>query len=129
MKYNDHNLTMEKRERVILVSILLPGEPQWEKLKSLDELTQLAKTAGCDVVERILQRLPAPNPRYFIGKGKAEQLAQYARTYDIDAFIFDNELTPAQVRNLENLTQRKVIDRTELILDIFAQHARTTTAR
>ena len=129
MKYNDHNLTMEKRERVILVSILLPGQPQWEKLRSLDELTQLAKTAGCDVVERILQRLPAPNPRYFIGKGKAEQLAQYARTYDIDAFIFDDELTPAQVRNLENLTHRKVIDRTELILDIFAQHARTTTAK
>lgn len=116
-------------ERLFFVGILEKHEEKWEKIDSLDELCSLGKTAGGEVVEKILQRRDRIDPKYFIGKGKAQQLGEIARDLNIDTFCFDCELTPTQVRNLEDTTGRKVIDRTELILDIFAQHARTKAAK
>lgn len=116
-------------ERLFFVGILEKDEEKWEKIDSLDELCSLGKTAGGEVVEKILQRRDRIDPKYFIGKGKAQQLGEIATDLNIDTFCFDCELTPTQVRNLEDTTGRKVIDRTELILDIFAQHARTKAAK
>jgi len=90
---------------------------------SLDELALLTDTAGADPVERVLQRRDAPDPATYIGKGKAEELRELAESLDVDVVIFDDELTPAQQRNLEKLLARDVVDRVALILDIFAQHA------
>jgi GTP-binding protein HflX len=91
--------------------------------ESLDELALLADTAGADVVHRELQRRAAPEPATYIGKGKAEELRELAVMLDVDVVIFDDELTPAQQRNLEKLFSVDVVDRVALILDIFAQHA------
>ncbi len=91
--------------------------------ESLDELALLADTAGADVADRELQRRPAPDPARYIGKGKAEELRGVADALDVDVVIFDDELTPAQQRNLEKLFAVDVVDRVALILDIFAQHA------
>ncbi len=91
--------------------------------ESLDELALLADTAGADVVHRELQRRPTPDPATYIGKGKAEELREASVALDIDVVIFDDELTPAQQRNLEKIFAVDVVDRVALILDIFAQHA------
>jgi GTP-binding protein HflX len=90
---------------------------------SLDELARLADTAGAEPVAIELQRREAPDPALYVGKGKAEELRQLAEALDVDVVIFDDELTPAQQRNLEKLFARDVVDRVALILDIFAQHA------
>ncbi len=93
--------------------------------ESLDELSELATTAGGEVVGEGLQKLAAPCAATFIGKGKADEFSKHCKSADVDTVIFDDELTPAQSRNLENLFQCKILDRTSLILDIFAQRART----
>jgi GTP-binding protein HflX len=93
--------------------------------ESLAELEGLASAAGAQVVERVLQERPAPDPAYFIGRGKAEELATLAADRDLDVLLFDEELTPAQLRNLEHKAGCKILDRTQLILDIFAGRART----
>ncbi|MCK4353590.1 GTPase HflX [candidate division WOR-3 bacterium] len=111
------------------MSALTRYDERWEKLDSLEELASLGKTAGGIIVEKFLQRMDRINPGLFIGKGKAQELARIAGELDIDTFVFDEELTGSQLRNLESITNRKVIDRTELILDIFAQHARTWAAK
>ncbi len=116
-------------ERLFLVGILTKYDERWEKVDSLEELASLGKTAGAEVVERILQHRDIINPRFFIGKGKAQELARIAEELKIDTFVLDEELTGIQIRNLEEITGRKVIDRTELILDIFARHARTRTSK
>ena len=116
-------------EKLFLVGILTKYDERWEKLDSLNELAALVKTAEGEVVERILQRRDRIEPRFFIGKGKAQELAQISQELDIDTFVFDEELSGTQIRNLEDITGRKVIDRTELILDIFAKHARTLAAK
>ena len=92
---------------------------------SMEELSELATTAGAEVVGEGVQKLAAPCAATFIGKGKAEEFSKLCRAADVDTVIFDDELTPAQSRNLENLFQCKILDRTSLILDIFAQRART----
>jgi len=92
---------------------------------SLSELSQLAETAGAEVVGNGTQRLEAPQPATFIGRGKADEFASLCRRQDVDTVIFDDELSPAQSRNLEAVFECKVLDRTALILDIFAQRART----
>ena len=91
----------------------------------MEELSELATSAGGEVVGDGLQKLAAPCAATFIGRGKADEFAQHCRRADVDTVIFDDELTPAQSRNLENLFQCKILDRTSLILDIFAQRART----
>lgn len=95
----------------------------------LEELARLADTAGADVVGQVVQRLDAPHPKYYIGAGKARQLKRRSKELDADLILFDEELAPAQGRNLENLLDVRVMDRAELILDIFATRARSREAK
>jgi len=114
-----------RTERVFLVGIELKSRKDWEASDSLEELAELATTAGGEVVGEGVQKLEAPNPATFIGKGKADEFAAQCKRLDVDTIIFDDELSPAQSRNLEKIFNGKVLDRTSLILDIFAQRART----
>jgi GTP-binding protein HflX len=116
------------RERAFLVSVALPERP-WVAKDPLEELRGLAQTAGAQVVGGLVQRRQRIVPASYIGKGKLAQLQEQVRAADADAVIFDNDLSPAQVRNLEKATEVKVIDRSELILDIFATRARSMEAR
>lgn len=120
----------QKRERAVLVGVERPGA-SWPLALSLAELERLVDTAGADVVATTSQRLDAPNPRTFVGSGKAEEIAELARAYSADLVVFDDELTPSQQSNLEKIVDRsvKVIDRTALILDIFALHATSKEGR
>jgi len=115
----------KKSERAFLVGVELRSQTSWDVSDSLDELSELATTAGVEVVGQGVQRLEAPNPGTFIGAGKAEEFAKAARDAGADTVLFDDELSGAQARNLERIFGAKVIDRTGLILDIFAQRART----
>jgi GTPase len=111
------------RQRALLVGTGAGAHSAEDAEASLDELALLADTAGAESVERVLQRRDTPDPATYIGKGKAEELRELAEARDVDVVIFDDELTPAQQRNLEKLFARDVVDRVALILDIFAQHA------
>lgn len=120
----------ERRERAVIVGVERPGLA-WPLESSLAELERLADTAGADVVASTTQRLDAPNPRTFVGSGKAAEIAELARASEADLVIFDDELTPSQQANLEKIMDKsvKVIDRTALILDIFALHATSKEGR
>jgi len=107
------------------VGLELKSRPSWDLEDSLEELGDLARTAGADVIGTGTQRLQTPNASTFIGRGKAEAFAQTCREQGVDTVIFDDELSPAQARNLEKMFECKILDRTSLILDIFAQRART----
>jgi len=109
----------------MLVGVELKSHNGANPRESLDELGELAVTAGGTVIGDGVQKLEAPNPATYIGKGKADEFAKYCREQDIDTVIFDDELTPAQSRNLERIFNCKILDRTALILDIFARRART----
>ena len=113
------------RERIILVGVIFPGITPEAVDEALDELAQLVDSAGADVVGRVVQRRDSPEPATFIGRGKAEEIAALSRTLDADTVVFDEELSPAQQRNLEKVFGRTAIDRTAVILDIFAQNARS----
>ena len=123
--YNTETLT----EKAVLVGLVFPGQKEEEVEEYLDELAFLAETAGAVPVRRFTQKLDAPNPATFVGKGKMEEIAAYVFENDLDMVVFDDELTPTQLRNIESLLKRKVLDRTNLILDIFAGRARTAHAR
>jgi len=114
-----------RTERVFLVGVELKSRQARELEESLDELAELAATAGGVVIGEGVQKLQAPCASTYIGKGKAEEFSNHCREADVDTVIFDDELSPAQSRNLEKLFNCKVLDRTSLILDIFAQRART----
>ena len=113
------------RERIILVGVVFPGLTNEMVDEELDELALLVDSAGADVVGRVVQRRDAPDPATFVGRGKAEEIAELSRSLDVDTVVFDDELSPAQHRNLEKLFGRTAIDRTAVILDIFAQNARS----
>jgi GTP-binding protein HflX len=113
------------RERILLVGVVFPGLTNEMVEDELDELALLVDSAGADVVARVVQRRDAPDPATFVGRGKAEEIAELSRSLDVDTVVFDDELTPAQHRNLEKLFGRTAIDRTAVILDIFAQNARS----
>ena len=113
------------RERALLIGVLPPGRPAWMVQDSLDELAQLADTAGAEVLERVVFRQPAPHPATFIGRGQAERLVAQLQERGANVVMFDDDLTPVQGRNLEQALGLKVLDRTQLILDIFARHARS----
>ena len=117
------------REAALLVGLVLPETPMWEAEDSLDELARLADTATLDVVDRVLQAQPRVGATYYIGKGKAHELKERSEEFGADIVIFDNDLSPAQMRNLEKLTGKRVLDRSAIVLDIFARHARTRTAK
>lgn len=112
-----------RRQRALLVGVLLPGEDPDEAYRSLDELALLTDTAGSDPVAAELVKRRAPDPAYYIGRGKTAELASLVAAMDVDVVIFDNDLTPAQQRNLQQRFEVDVVDREALILDIFAQHA------
>ncbi|MEE0518954.1 MAG: GTPase HflX, partial [Slackia sp.] len=118
-------------ERAVLVGIDYKDASESLLESSLAELARLTDTAGAVVVATVSQRLDAPNPRTFVGSGKAEEIADLCRSFAADVVIFDEELTPSQQSNLEKAMPRdvKVIDRTALILDIFALHAATKEGR
>lgn len=113
----------------MLVGLNLPGHTRQANESSLEELAQLADTAGADVVEKILHARPKIDPAYFIGQGKADFIAALVTQQDLDVVIFDDDLSPGQAANLEKLFDAKVLDRSGLILDIFARRARTKEAR
>jgi GTP-binding protein HflX len=115
-------------ERAFLVSVALPERP-WTSSDPLEELRGLATTAGAIVVGGLCQKRIKINPGSYIGKGKLIELQEQSRAADADVIIFDNDLSPGQIRNLEKATQTKVLDRSELILDIFATRARTSEAK
>jgi GTP-binding protein HflX len=113
------------RERILLVGVVFPGRTNEMVDDELDELALLVDSAGADVVGRVVQRRDAPDPATFVGRGKAEEIAELSRSLDVDTVVFDDDLSPAQHRNLEKLFGRTAIDRTAVILDIFAQNARS----
>src|SRR3974390_651951 len=113
------------RERIILVGVVFPGRTGESVDEELDELAQLVDSAGADVVGRVVPRRDAPDPATFVGRGKADEIAALSRSLDADTVVFDDELSPAQHRNLERLFGRTAIDRTAAILAIFAQNARS----
>ena len=113
------------RERIIVVGVTMPPDTVEETERHLDELALLIDTAGADVVGSVVQSRNAPDPATFVGKGKAAELAELSLEVDADTVVFDDELSPAQSRNLEKLLGRTAIDRTAVILDIFAQNARS----
>lgn len=123
--------TARVRERAILVGADFGRNPDWTLDESMGELERLAETDGADVVLTLTQRLDAPVPRTFIGKGKVEELVSHVRNLDANVVIFDDELTPSQQSNLERIVGDpvKIIDRTALILDIFGVHATTREGR
>jgi GTPase len=114
-----------RTERVFLVGIELKSRKDWETSDSLEELAELATTAGGVVVGDGVQKVVSLNAATFIGKGKADEFSAQCKQLDVDTVIFDDELSPAQSRNLEKIFNCKILDRTALILDIFAQRART----
>jgi GTP-binding protein HflX len=116
------------RERAVLVSVLLPGNER-DRREPLSELYGLATTAGAIVVGTLVQKRQRPDAGTYLGRGKVEELHDLVDQCKADVVIFDNELTPAQIRNLELATDTKVLDRTEVILDIFASRAQTHEAR
>ena len=118
-----------KPERCILAAVILPSLSKWQVQEHLEELKELALTSGAEVISSFTQERPRPDSAYFMGKGKIEEIADFIAEQDISLVVFDDELTPAQTRNLERLFEIKVIDRAALILDIFARHARTREAR
>lgn len=118
---NNMHDTEEKKERVILVGVMTKQDEDTEE--SLNELKELGKTAGIVTVGMVIQRLENQNPATYIGKGKIEEVRLLAQEHEADCVVCDDELSPAQLANLQDALQLKVIDRTILILDIFAQHA------
>ena len=113
------------RERIVLVGVTLAGHTDDETEEGLDELSLLIDTAGADEAARLTQRRDSPDPAYYIGKGKVEELREVCLAIDADTVVFDNELSPGQQYNLEKMLGRTALDRTAVILDIFAQNAHT----
>ena len=119
----------KQQERALLIGLEQDGVSKWDLRDSMEELRELASSAGAEVVDTVTQKLPKPTAPFYIGKGKAEALRDSVQNQQVTSVIFNDELSPAQGRNLENLLSRKVLDRTQLILDIFAQRARSREGR
>lgn len=122
---SQRSTSQSRKERAALVGLFNDLSRHFDPDHSLDELAGLAAAAGATVVLRMMQERPRPDPATFLGSGKVHSLAAACAELDADVVIFDNELSPAQLRNLEKALERKVVDRTQLILDIFARRART----
>lgn len=116
-------------EKVVLVGLITREQSEEKLAEYMDELEFLAYTAGAMVGERFTQRMDRPDSKFFVGSGKLDEIAAFVEEYDIDTVIFDDELTPSQLKNIEKVVNKKIIDRTQLILDIFAQRAQTSYAR
>jgi GTP-binding protein HflX len=121
--------TGKSLEKAILVGVIYPGQDEREVDDFLEELSFLTETAGAKPLKRFIQKLDVPNPRTFVGSGKIEEIAIYVEENNIDLAIFDDELSASQIRNIEKALNCRILDRTNLILDIFAYRARTSHAR
>ncbi|MEJ6582588.1 MAG: GTPase HflX [Crocinitomicaceae bacterium] len=124
-----HILVDATEERCVLVSVIFGDVKEVQAIEYLDELEFLALTAGAITEKKFFQKLPMPDNRTYVGKGKLEEINQYVKANDIELVIFDDELSPSQLRNIEKELELKVLDRNNLILDIFASRARTSTAK
>lgn len=122
------NLTKEL-ERVVLVGLITNRNDEIHNDEYLDELAFLAETAGGVAIKRFVQRIDKPDPRTFVGSGKLLEISEFVKENNIDVVVFDDELSPSQIRNIENELACKILDRSNLILDIFASRARTAYAR
>jgi GTP-binding protein HflX len=121
--------TTEKRERAVLVGLIHGKQDEKQSREYIDELEFLTETAGAEVWEKFFQRLETPNPATFVGTGKLQEIGDFIKVHEIDSVIFDDELSPSQMRNIERELKCKVLDRTNLILDIFAKRAQTAHAK
>ena len=119
----------ERRETAVLVGIITQEQDEAKVNEYLDELAFLADTAGAIPVKRFTQKIDKPNGATFLGTGKIKEVAEFVEQNEVNLVIFDDELTPTQLRNLENMFKARVLDRTNLILDIFAQRAQTAHAK
>ena len=118
-----------ERERAVLVAVVRDSQELRQSEEYLDELEFLAETADITTVRRFSQRLPQPSSRIYVGPGKLEEIAAYCEEHAVDVAIFDDELTPAQTRNIERAMPCRILDRTRLILDIFLARAQTAYAK
>ena len=125
----DKQNKIAENEVAVLVSVLQPDGTEELANEYLDELAFLAETAGAKTVKRFIQKLPNPDSRTFVGKGKLEEIKQYITGRQVDLLIFDDELTGSQIKNIQEVVKIKTIDRSDLILDIFARRARTAQAK
>ena len=129
MKEKFHNKNIHIVEKVVLVGVLIKGQVEAKLTEYLDELAFLAETAGAEAVKRFTQKLEHPDNKTFVGKGKLEEILEYIQEHEVGMVIFDDELSPSQLRNIEAVLECKVLDRSNLILDIFASRAQTANAR
>ena len=125
----DYFYTDKEEETAILIGLITPDQNEDQVTEYLEELTFLSETSGAKTEKRFVQKLEHPHPATFVGKGKLEEILQYVKDNEIDLVIFDDELTPTQLRNIEKVLEIKVLDRNNLILDIFASRARTANAK
>ena len=112
-------ITAKEPEKAILVGIITSGQKEAEAVEYLKELAFLTETAGGVPVKQFMQRMDAPHPATFVGSGKLNEIREYVKENDIDLVIFDDDLSPSQLRNIERSLESKILDRTNLILDIF----------
>lgn len=122
-------ISKETTERAVVVGLITPRQPEGKVNEYLDELEFLADTAGGEVVKRFTQKVDTPNSATFVGKGKLEEIKEYVEKNDIGMVIFDDDLSTKQIANIEKELQVKILDRSSLILDIFAKRAQTATAK
>jgi GTP-binding protein HflX len=116
-------------EKAVLIGVITQNQDLDKSNEYLDELEFLTFTAGGEVLKRFVQKLATPNSRTFLGSGKIEEVQEYVKLHEVGLVVFDDELTPAQQRNIEKILECKILDRTNLILDIFAQRAQTSYSR
>ncbi len=121
--------TAKKQETAVLIGVVNKQQSEEQAREFLDELAFLAETSGLKTEHQFIQRLARPDPATFVGKGKLEEIKEYVKEHEVNIIIFDDELSPSQQRNLEKAFEKKVLDRNLLILDIFAQRARTAHAK
>lgn len=125
----DQVISKETTERAVLVGLVTSQQNETKAHEYLDELAFLADTAGAVTIKKFLQKLDSPNPRTFVGKGKLDEIKQFVEENEVGMVIFDDDLSTKQVSNIERELQVKILDRTSLILDIFAKRAQTATAK
>ena len=116
-------------EKVVLIGLVTQKQSEEKLTEYMDELEFLTYTAGAEVAARFIQKVDKPDPKFFVGSGKLKEILDYVVEHNIDTLIFDDELSPSQLKNIEIVVERKVLDRTQLILDIFAQRAQSSYAR
>lgn len=128
MIHLEEKLDKKRLEKAVLIGVWHRDQPKDKTKEYLDELTELSNTAGAKVIGKFVQRLERPNPRTFIGTGKLEEIGEFVKSNDADLVIFDDDLSPSQVRNIDKILGVKVLDRSGIILHIFSERARTAQA-